>query len=376
MDNAPYNPMDRDLARENQMLRGLLDTVREDAAHNYEVMKRFQQRALALLNAKDLRDLLYQITAGMRRSFTLNTSRLLLVDPYSVVRDLLRATSGHDDGIPRDIELCLNPADAHSRFCDTREPWLGPWNDVTHTPVFGDRLGGSVALLPLRQPDGVAGFLCLQSNDRQRFQAGYQTDYLANLARICAVCLENAVNRERLRLAGLTDSLTGLYNRRHLQHRLAQEMTRAQRYGQTLTCLFIDADHFKQINDRYGHPAGDQVLVSLAQRLRRRLRASDIATRYGGEEFAVLLPQTDAASATQLAEQIRQEVASEGIAVDGEGTIEVTVSIGVAAYDGSAKPDEDPGGARLLAAADEAVYRAKSAGRNRVWVSGRDRPAG
>ncbi|MCB1773940.1 MAG: sensor domain-containing diguanylate cyclase [Gammaproteobacteria bacterium] len=375
MANAPYNPTDHELARENRMLRGLLDTVRDDAAHNYEVMKRFQSRALALLNAKDLRDLLRQITAGMRRSFSLDTSRLLLVDPYAVVGDLLRATASQDDGVPRDIELCPNPVDAHARFSDTHSPWLGPWNDVTHAPVFGARLSGSVALLPLRQPDGVAGFLCLQSNDPQRFQAGYQTDYLANLARICAVCLENAVNRERLRLVGLTDSLTGLYNRRHLQHRLAQEMTRAQRYGQTLACLFIDADHFKQINDRFGHPAGDQVLVSLAQRLRRRLRASDIPTRYGGEEFAVLLPQTDAGSATQLAEQIRQEVASEAIPVEGQGEIAVTVSIGVAAFEGSSEPDADPSGERLLAAADEAVYRAKSAGRNQVWVAGDDAAA-
>jgi len=374
MDNPSYNRRDRDLVKENQMLRGLLETVRDDAAHNYAVMKRFQQRALALLNAKDLRDLLYQITAGMRRSFNLNTTRLLLVDPYAVIGDLLRATSGHDDCVPGDIELCRNPADAHARFCDTSAPWLGPWNDITHAPVFGSQLCGSVALLPLRQPDGVAGFLCLQSNDRQRFQAGYQTDYLANLARICAVCLENAVNRERLRLVGLTDSLTGLYNRRHLQHRLAQEVTRAKRYDQTLACLFIDADHFKQINDKYGHPAGDQVLISLAQRLRRRLRTSDIATRYGGEEFAVLLPQTDLTSAGQLAEQIRQEVASEAIGLEGESAIQVTVSIGVASYDGSADLAADPVGERLLAAADQAVYRAKSAGRNRVWIADHGMP--
>jgi diguanylate cyclase (GGDEF)-like protein len=151
-------------------------------------------------------------------------------------------------------------------------------------------------------------------------------------------------------------------------------MTRAQRYDQTLACLFIDADHFKQINDRYGHPAGDQVLISLAQRLRRRLRTSDIATRYGGEEFAVLLPQTDVTSAGQLAEQIRQEVASEAIRVEGESAIQVTVSIGVASYDGSAEQVADPAGERLLAAADQAVYRAKSAGRNRVWIADHGRP--
>ena len=92
----------------------------------------------------------------------------------------------------------------------------------------------------------------------------------------------DAAAAERLRIAGLTDSLTGLYNRRHLQHRLEQELARAGRYGQSLACLFIDADHFKRINDTYGHPAGDQVLVALAQRLRSHLRGSDLASRYGG----------------------------------------------------------------------------------------------
>lgn len=359
-----------DLLRENRALRALLDTVREDAGHNHKVMQRFQQRELALLNAGSLRDLLHQLTVGMRRSFSLTRTRLLLIDPYSVIHDLLETQPGTCNILAADIELCTDAMAAHARFCDNHSPWLGPWDERTHPAVFNASLSGSVALLPLRQPDGVAGFLCLQSDDRNRFKAGFQTDFLANLGRIAAVCLENAVNRERLRLVGLTDSLTGLYNRRHLQHRLAQELTRAQRYDETLSCLFIDADHFKQVNDEYGHPAGDQVLIALAQRLRSRLRVSDIPTRYGGEEFAVLLPQTEAESACHLADQIRREIAADPIRLDTGEAISITVSIGVAAWSTSNQSPADASAERLLALADQAVYRAKSTGRNRVCVAG------
>jgi diguanylate cyclase (GGDEF)-like protein len=218
----------------------------------------------------------------------------------------------------------------------------------------------------LRQVDGLAGFMCLGSRDPQRFQPHQATHFLAHLAGIAALCLENAVNRERLRIAGLTDSLTGLYNRRHLQHRLEQELARAGRYGHSLACLFIDADHFKRINDTYGHPAGDQVLIALAQRLRSHLRGSDLASRYGGEEFAVLLPQTDAASACRLAERIRLGVECEPVPLEDGRKVHLSVSIGVAALADRTTQTPAEAGAALLRQADEAVYRAKSDGRNRV----------
>lgn len=348
------------------MLRGLLQTLGRDAAHNQQVMTRFQERELALLSAADLVRLLQRLTDGMRSSFALDSVKLIVLDPFLVIRDLLAANAEADARLMRDIELCTDVRATHARFSDLHAPWLGPWNEQQHQPLFGRRLGGSVALLPLRQADGLAGFLCLGSRDSSRFQAGQATDFLGHLACVAAVCLENAVNRERLRLAGLTDSLTGLYNRRHLQHRLEQEVTRAQRYGQALSCLFVDADHFKRINDRHGHAVGDQVLTALAQRLRTRLRTSDLATRYGGEEFAVLLPQTEAANAHTLAWEICRGIGSEPITLDSGEPLVVTVSIGVAAL---AQPDRRPArdaGEALLEAADQAVYRAKQAGRNRV----------
>lgn len=355
-----------DLQRENAMLRGLLETLGRDAVHNQQVMSRFQERELALLSAGDLVRLLERLTDGMRGSFGLDGVKLFLLDPFCVIRDLLASNTLADARLMRDIELCTDVRATLARFDDLHAPWLGPWDSARHQALFGRRLNGSVALLPLRQADGLAGFLCLGSRDRSRFREGQATDFLGHLAGVAAVCLENAVNRERLRVAGLTDSLTGLYNRRHLQHRLEQEVTRAQRHGQELACLFVDADHFKRINDQHGHTAGDQVLTALAQRLRSRLRASDLATRYGGEEFALLLPQTGRTDAETLAWQICRGIGSEPVALDNGELLTVTVSIGVAAL---ARDDRRPVrevGEALLDAADQAVYAAKQDGRNRV----------
>lgn len=368
----PLKSQQQDLQQENAMLRGLLQTLGRDATYNQEVMARFQERELALLSAGDLIKLLERLTDGMRSSFALDGIRLMLLDPFLVIRDLLAANTDANERLMRNIELCTDVRATRARFNDLHAPWLGPWDEQRHLPLFGRRLGGSVALLPLRQADGLAGFLCLGSRNRQRFQTGQAADFLRHLAGVAAVCLENAVNRERLRLAGLTDSLTGLYNRRHLQHRLEQEVTRAQRYGQPLSCLFVDADHFKQINDVHGHAAGDQVLTALAQRLRTRLRTSDLPTRYGGEEFAVLLPQTDADNAHILAQEICTGIAAAPVTLDNGEQIEITVSIGVAAVPAGDKSPPREAGEALLQAADQAVYRAKQAGRNRVLCA----PAG
>lgn len=363
--DRPASSTDPERLREqNAMLRKLLESLSRDAAHNQRVLRHFQERELALLGAGNLIRLLEQMTRGMRRSFTLDSVKLKLLDPFQVLHDLLAVHDDDQNGVLHDIELCTDVSATRARFAGATTPWLGRWDDAQHEALFGWRIGGSVALLPLRHAEGLAGFLCLGSRDPRRFQTGQATDFLGHLASTAAVCLENAVNRERLRIAGLTDSLTGLYNRRHLQHRLTQEVTRAQRYGQTLSCLFVDADNFKRINDRYGHAVGDQALVALAQRLRARLRASDLPTRYGGEEFAVLLPETDLSNALLLAEQIRAEIGATTVTLETGEQIVMTVSIGVAELD---PLDQRPGaGDALLRAADGAVYRAKAAGRDRV----------
>lgn len=159
-----------------------------------------------------------------------------------------------------------------------------------------------------------------------------------------------------------TDSLTGLRNRRYFMHRAGEEFERARRYRLPLALLMLDADHFKAINDRYGHPIGDQVLQALARRGQELLRDVDLFARIGGEEFAILLPQTDLDAARVVAERLRQRVASTPIATD-QGPLTLTISLGLTGFDATVI-DFDT----LLRRADAALYRAKQNGRNRTEV--------
>jgi diguanylate cyclase (GGDEF)-like protein len=157
------------------------------------------------------------------------------------------------------------------------------------------------------------------------------------------------------------DGLTGLFNHRHFQEVLARELDRSVRYGHPLSLILFDIDHFKVVNDTYGHPAGDAVLQALSQRASELLRTSDILARYGGEEFAAILPETGEKGAFVLAERVRRGIEQMQICAEGH-TVSVTISLGVA----TRTPKRREGGkAELIAAADNALYRSKKNGRNR-----------
>jgi len=173
-------------------------------------------------------------------------------------------------------------------------------------------------------------------------------------------------SEERYRKLSLTDPLTGLFNSRHLRDKLHQEVERAGRYHRPLCLLLLDCDHFKRINDSYGHLEGDKVLQALALAINRCLRRSDSAFRHGGEEFIVLMPEAGAEAGRVLGERLRACFAAEAVESACGEAIRCTVSIGVAEY--RAGDDEHT----LIRRADEACYRAKGLGRNRVVVAGRD----
>jgi two-component system cell cycle response regulator len=166
--------------------------------------------------------------------------------------------------------------------------------------------------------------------------------------------------RDTMEALALVDPLTGTYNRRGFEGRLADELERMRRFGRPLALLFFDIDHFKQINDTYGHPAGDVVLRWLGARLLGLLRATDTVARIGGEEFCVIMPEVDGAQAMDAAERIRKSIEQEPVRV-GDDLIAVMVSGGVAEAHA-----EEVSGAALVRRADIALYHAKEGGRNRI----------
>ncbi|QHC49077.1 diguanylate cyclase [Billgrantia tianxiuensis] len=171
----------------------------------------------------------------------------------------------------------------------------------------------------------------------------------------------------RLRQLSRTDELTGLYNRRYFMRRLLQELARYRRYLRPTSVVLFDFDHFKRINDTHGHPAGDQVLVKVSKLLRERLRTNDIPARLGGEEFALLLPETELEEAGEVAEKVRQLVLDQVFTSEEGHRFEVSITCGVSAFHGIEETVEG-----ILHRADQNLYQGKRAGRNRVMVDERN----
>ena len=359
--------MDKD-DRELIDLRRRIAALTDEARKNEEAWQRSQRREMELLEADSLDTLFERLTMGLRASYRLAAVTLVLADPEHEVRQLLIAqgkrATGHEAVLFVDSMRAFAP-----QLASGNRPWLGRFTRSDHAQLFPvDARLQSVALLPLTREERIIGSLNLGSDESRRFGGHLATDFLHHLAVIAAFCLESAVNRARLVRSGLTDPLTGWRNRRYLQTRLYEELARSQRDNSALTCLMIDVDHFKKINDQYGHLAGDELLRQLARRIETEVRNSDVSARYGGEEFVILLPRTNIEAGRLLAERMRRAVAAKAFEFPGVGDpVSVTVSIGVAEHWPSASTNDSKlAGERLIELADAALYEAKAGGRNAV----------
>jgi len=209
--------------------------------------------------------------------------------------------------------------------------------------------------IPLDEGPTRLGLLSLDEPVDQVYPDLATVQALELFADQCAAAILRVQLHQQLEQRAMTDSLTGLHNRQVMEDTLARELQRAGRSGRPCAVLFCDLDNFKQINDRWDHAAGDQILQQVAAVIRQRLRRGDLAARFGGDEFVILLPETDVVPAMEVAEELRRRIES------APAPYPVTVSIGVAA---SVSSDSD--GGAFLGAADAAMYAAKRAGRNRV----------
>jgi diguanylate cyclase (GGDEF)-like protein len=217
-------------------------------------------------------------------------------------------------------------------------------------------------IFPIKGSKGPIGLLIAEINDKDI------SDTMAILTNHGAIMLDNIALldesralSERMEKMAVTDHLTGLHNQRYFKDRIDNELSRARRYDLQLSMLVIDVDRFKSINDSFGHLAGDAVLKEISRRIVDTVRLSDVVARYGGDEFVVLLTETDKDSAKIVAEHVRESVSDLPVAIDGESII-VSLSIGVASFPSPNVENCE----ELFKEADNAMYRSKKAGRNRV----------
>jgi diguanylate cyclase (GGDEF)-like protein len=217
----------------------------------------------------------------------------------------------------------------------------------------------ALKIFPLVAGDRILGTLVAGS----RKKPALDQDML-RMIEVMAIQAGQAVLRaqlyEQMERMATTDGLTGLFNHRTFQAKLDEALAQAKRYGRRCAVILTDIDHFKSVNDTYGHPMGDMVLKGVAKILKQKARDTDIVARYGGEEFAVVMPETDLAGARVIAERIRESVMAEVFQTE-VGPLSVTLSIGVATF-----PDHADGKQSVVDLADQCLYHAKRHGRNQT----------
>ena len=322
-------------------------------------LERLRQMMARLASEPDLELVLAHLLSYVERLIPCQVAALLLLEGGTL--RVLAAVGGPGPGA-----LAGQSLDAgqpfFARVLQGREPYILPLaGDESGAP----QLAGHGELrswlgAPLQDAGAVVGLLAVGGAKPGLFTPAHAALAQA-LANEAAVTLENARLFQKMRLMAETDPLTGLHNRRRFTELAELEFKRAVRYNTPLSVLFIDIDHFKRVNDTFGHAVGDQVIVQIAARL-RQVRAFDLLARYGGEEFVVVSSETGAPEAGALGERLRRIVAEQPVDTSG-GPVPVSISVGVASLEPGAAGLGD-----LIQRADHALYLAKAQGRNRVCV--------
>lgn len=359
--------METSLQIENRNLREQLQTLLAEARLNEQKMRRFDQFERRLIGTRSLEELIQILLRSFKAVSDHDAVTLALIDQeYEITRILEESNKGEAQTAGL---VLLESADVLLKlYGENFRPFLGAFDALRHGAILKPAAGCvSVALLPIMSQGELAGSINLGSCTAERFASGHGTDFLERLATIFAICLENALNHDRLKRVGLTDTLTGVNNRRYFESRCLEEVTHAQRHALPLTCMFLDVDKFKRINDTFGHQSGDKVLRNVAGLIKLQLRANDVIARYGGEEFIVLLPQTDLAQACDIAERVRSAMSAHPFQTISGESIQVTISIGISILAAEAAgKDIDVLAEKFIGLADEALHQAKREGRNRV----------
>jgi diguanylate cyclase (GGDEF)-like protein len=330
-----------------------LYSLEEQRRRQLQAINAIAQQTTAVL---ELEELLGRVCQLIQDAFRVSHVSLFLREDHDLV---LRAH--HGTLTPRVPE--------GGRFPANTEPWAGILANSTtametdlrltpgNTKFFAE--SASRMCIPLVSFGQTLGVLALDSSQPDAFRDG-DLQSLESVADICATAIQNAHYVERVKQLAYLDGLTGIFNRRFFELRIMEEIERARRYGTGMAVIMADIDQFKRLNDEFGHVLGDEVLRQVSSLFHQQLRKIDVVCRFGGEEFAILLTQTNAHHAMNIAEKLRKMVAAwqfPGVPRT------VTISAGAAAF-----PDHGTTRDDLVRAADAALYAAKQAGRNRVCL--------
>jgi diguanylate cyclase (GGDEF)-like protein len=331
-----------------------LHALERRRASQLEVINAIAQQTTAVL---DLQSLLSKVCMLVQQAFHVSHVSMLLKDQGDVV---IRAQYGSlTIRIPEGGRL---PAAQGLWGQALQSGEIVVENDVTKAAGYvGFYLESAARMcIPLLSFGQALGVLVLDSDQTGAFLPG-DIQPLESVADICATAIQNAYYVERVKQLAYLDGLTGIFNRRYFELRIAEEIERARRFGRGLSVIMMDIDQFKRLNDEFGHLLGDEVLRQVSSVFHRELRKMDVSCRYGGEEFAILLSETNSAEAQIVAEKLR--ILVEGWEFPGVPR-SVTISGGIASYgDHGTTRDE------LIKEADAALYSAKQAGRNRVCLA-------
>jgi len=332
-----------------------LYSLERQRARQLEAINTIAQQSTAVM---DLQDLLARVCSVIQRAFQVDHVALCLREEGELV---LRAHTGV-------LTACLP---AGGRLPSQSEPWSRVLEtgrtiverDLNASATASTKLfaeSESRMVIPLVSFGQTLGVLTLDSSQRNAFHSA-EPGSLEAVADICASSIQNAHYVERIRQLSYLDGLTGIFNRRYFEMRIAEEMERSRRSNSGMALLMADIDQFKRLNDEFGHLLGDEVLRQVSSLFHKNLRKIDVVCRYGGEEFSILLANTSAQHALSVAEKLRKTV--ESWQFPGVPRT-VTVSAGVAAF-----PDHGATRDELVHAADMGLYAAKQAGRNRVCIA-------
>lgn len=364
--------MENDLNTDLFVLQSHLEGMLERVKFNSTTLSRFQAFEMRLLNLNSLKDMIDHILEDARHYFDLDVISLCLVDEKGEIAKFL-SEDGYECHAKKGLILLDNKNLLLSTFGLAIHPYIGVYKNAKCGEFFSEfeEKPASVAITPLNRRGKYLGTLNLGSYQQDRFADNMATDFVEHLVSVVSVCLENNLNFETIRRTSFVDGLTGVNNRRFLEQRIGEELDRCRRNSDPISCLFLDIDYFKMVNDKQGHQAGDRVLCAVAGAIKTQLRSNDVLARYGGEEFVALLSNIDEGMALEIAERIRKTIQALQIKLD-DGMLSVTISIGASTYlpDSTSSPIDTDIASRLIKLADSALYKAKRNGRNRVENGG------